>query len=282
VSGLGSPDPLLRRGPYFLAAFAAAAAHHLVPGVLGVGQDLIHQGQRPPGGGAGRRVGVRVGCQPRPDGGLAQVLTNSPAVYLADDRPVYRVFDEAGFGAAVGGLDGVGVRVLFPEVADRRPAGAPSAPAPSGGLAWRGRSRNRAPAGGSIFHLPGGGARSRPDPPRGQHKARDQPCDHGGPGRLPRRRRGVPLARGLRAAAAAWHKRLLRHHRRPGRKGHSPAMPVMSASDDLRVPGRHGQRGLPALRARVRCSHTSISRRSISMPRSSLSRRWSPFSAIQR
>ncbi len=40
--------------------------------------------------------------------------------------------------------------------------------------------------------------------------------------------------------------------------------------------------GLPALRARVRCSHTSISRRSISMPRSSLSRRWSPFSAIQR
>ena len=118
VGGFGCPDPLLRRGPDFLAAFAAAAAHHLMPGVFGVREDLIDQGQRPPGR-AGGRVGVRVGGQPCPDGGFAQVLTDPPAVYLADDRPVDGVFDEAGFGAAVGGLDGVGVRVFFPEVADR-------------------------------------------------------------------------------------------------------------------------------------------------------------------
>ncbi len=120
VGGFGCPDPLLRRGPYFLAAFAAAAAaHHLVPGVLGVGQDLIDQGQGPPGLRVGRRVGVRVGCQPCLDGGLAEVLIDSPVVYLADDRPVYGVLGEAGFAAAFSGLDGVGVRVLFPKVADR-------------------------------------------------------------------------------------------------------------------------------------------------------------------
>ena len=118
MGGLGCPDPLLRRGPDLLAAFAAAAAHHLVPGVLGVGQDLIDQGQRPPGGGAGGRVGVRVGGQPCPDGRLAQMFANPPAVNLADDRPVDGIFDEPRFGAAFGGLDGVGVRVSFPEVAD--------------------------------------------------------------------------------------------------------------------------------------------------------------------
>jgi hypothetical protein len=124
VSGLGCPDPLTGRHPDLFAAFAAAA-HHLVPGVLGVGQDLIDQGEGPPGLRVGRRVGVRVGCQPCPDGGLAQMLTDSPAVYLADDRPVDRVFDEPGFGAAFGGFDGVGVGVFFPEVADWGPAEVP-------------------------------------------------------------------------------------------------------------------------------------------------------------
>jgi hypothetical protein len=47
------------------------------------------------------------------------MLIDPPAVYLADDRPVYGVLGEAGFAAAFSGLDGVGVRVLFPWVADR-------------------------------------------------------------------------------------------------------------------------------------------------------------------
>ena len=88
-----------------------------MPGVFGVGQDLIDQGQGPPGG-AGGRVGDRVGGQPGADGGLAQVPVDPPAVDLADDRPVDRVGGQAGFGAAFGGFDGVGVRVSFPGVAD--------------------------------------------------------------------------------------------------------------------------------------------------------------------
>ena len=62
LSGFGCPDPLLRLGPDFLAAFATAAAHHLVPGVLGVGQDLVHQGpgtSRRWGRAADRRAGLR-------------------------------------------------------------------------------------------------------------------------------------------------------------------------------------------------------------------------------
>jgi hypothetical protein len=41
MRGLGGPDPLTGRHPHPLAGFYAAAAHHLVAGVLGVRQDLI-------------------------------------------------------------------------------------------------------------------------------------------------------------------------------------------------------------------------------------------------
>ena len=77
--GCGGPDPLTGRHPRPFAGFAAAAAHHLVAGVLGVGQDLIDQGEGPAVR-AGRRVGVRVGGQPGADGGLAQMLADPPGV----------------------------------------------------------------------------------------------------------------------------------------------------------------------------------------------------------
>ena len=119
VGGLGGPDPFAGRHPHLLAALAAAAADDLVPGVFGVGQDLIDQREGPAGRGAGGRVGDRVGGQPGPDGGLAQVLADAPLVDQGDDRRVDRVGDEPGFGAAFGGLGRDGVRVAFPGVAGR-------------------------------------------------------------------------------------------------------------------------------------------------------------------
>ena len=84
--------------------------------------------------------------------------------------------------------------------------------------------------------------------------------DPGGGGDLP----GVAVAP-VRGASGLLrlhgNQRLHRHHRRPGRKGHSPAMPVISASDDLRVPGRMASvRCRERIAARFRCVRAQLSR----------------------
>jgi hypothetical protein len=87
---------------------------------------------------------VRVGGQPGADGGLAQVLADAPGVDAGDNRPVDRVFDEPGLGAAFGSLDGVGVRVLLAGVADGNLAEVPA-----------GQGMFFQPAGKAVEDLPG-------------------------------------------------------------------------------------------------------------------------------
>jgi len=72
------------------------------------------------------------------------MLTDPPPVDQRDDRAVDGVFGEPGFGAAFGGLDRVGVRVLLAGVADGDLAEVPA-----------GQGMFFQPAGKAVEDLPG-------------------------------------------------------------------------------------------------------------------------------
>ena len=97
-------------------AAPAAAAEHLIPGVFRVAEDGGHAAEAPPGGRVGRGVGGRVGVEPGHDRVDPELAVGPPGVDLHHDGGPVRVQDQAGFGAALGGLERVGVRYPLGEV----------------------------------------------------------------------------------------------------------------------------------------------------------------------
>ena len=93
---------------YWDGAAPAAAAEHLIPGVLRVAEDGGHAAEAPPGSRVRRRVGGMVGVEPGHDRVDPQLVHDPPGVDLHHDPGAVRVQDQAGFGTSLGGLNGFG------------------------------------------------------------------------------------------------------------------------------------------------------------------------------
>jgi hypothetical protein len=125
VDRAGGPQPFGRRDGDTAAVALAAAAVDLVTGVPGVGQDGAHGAVGPPGGAGRRRVGGGAGVQPRGDGRHAEPVQHPPGEDGFGGRGGDRVDDQPGLGAALAGLERVGMREPLGGIPVRRGADVP-------------------------------------------------------------------------------------------------------------------------------------------------------------
>nr|WP_243866782.1 hypothetical protein [Actinophytocola oryzae] len=115
VHRLCRPDPERRIVDLASARAGGTLVEHLVAGVLGVDQDLVHAGLAPrtprprPAGRFGWRVLGRFGVEPVGDRVVAQVLVVAPQRDLSDRLPTHPVRLQPSLGLALGGLHRVGM-----------------------------------------------------------------------------------------------------------------------------------------------------------------------------